>query len=105
MSHRDETNQNLTDPDDFERRLNAKLKEHQERHAPKKASAWGLGVRYGAEFAGGVLVGAGLGYVIDLITGWTPLMLFVGVIMGFAAGTLNVVRAAQSMSESDDSSQ
>jgi len=104
MSRRDEPNHTSPDPDDFEHRLNAKLEERRARLAPKDPSGWGMGIRYGTEFAGGVLVGAGLGYLADQGFGWTPWGLLVGVLLGFAAGTLNVVRAAQSMSQSDDAS-
>jgi len=54
-------------------------------------------VRYGSEFAGGVLAGAGLGYLADRVLGWSPWGLLVGVLLGFVAGTLNVVRAASNM--------
>jgi ATP synthase protein I len=49
-------------------------------------------------------VGAGLGYLTDQFFNWTPWGLLTGVLLGFAAGTLNVVRAAQSMNQSDDAS-
>ncbi|WP_421857592.1 AtpZ/AtpI family protein [Oceanicaulis sp.] len=104
MAHRDEPNQNAPDPHDFEQRLNAKLEARRVKEAETKASGWGQGVRYGTEFAGGVLVGAGLGYLTDQFFNWTPWGLLTGVILGFAAGTLNVVRAAQSMNQSDDAS-
>lgn len=51
------------------------------------------GLKLGAEFASGVLVGAGLGYVID---GWldsSPFGLIVFLLLGFAAGVLNVLRS------------
>ncbi len=105
MSCRNEPKLSASDPDDFERRLNTRLEEHRARHAPPRDSgAWKLAVRYGSEFAGGVIVGAGLGYLADRFLGWTPWGLPAGVLMGFAAGVLNVVRAAQSMSRSDDAS-
>ncbi|MEO1040058.1 MAG: AtpZ/AtpI family protein [Pseudomonadota bacterium] len=100
MSRREEpTFTTPPDPDDFETRLNAKLEARRraEAEARKGPSGWALGVRYGSEFTGGVIVGGGLGYIADLVFGWTPFGLLVGVCLGFAAGALNVVRAAQSM--------
>ncbi len=97
MSRRDTPNLNDPERDDFERRLNAKLEERREKEAERGPTGWGLGLRYGSEFAGGVLAGAGLGYLADRFLGWSPWGLLAGVTLGFAAGTLNVVRAAQSV--------
>ena len=43
---------------------------------------------------GGVLVGAGLGWLLDRWLGTTPWGLIVFLLLGFAAGILNVMRAA-----------
>lgn len=101
MSRRDTPISDLPDRDDFERRLNAKLEARREKEAERGPSGWSIGIRYGSEFAGGVLAGAGLGYLADRFFGWTPWGLLVGVLFGFAAGTLNVVRAAQSVNNQD----
>ncbi|WP_233354549.1 AtpZ/AtpI family protein [Woodsholea maritima] len=84
------------DDTDFERRLNAKLAARRAEDAKRNASpnGWALGMRYGTEFAAGVLVGAALGYGADRLFGWSPFGILAGVLLGFAAGTLNVVRAA-----------
>jgi ATP synthase protein I len=97
MSQRDTPDPKLPDRDDFERRLKAKLDARREKEAERGPTGWGLGLRYGSEFAGGVLAGAALGYLADRFFGWSPWGLLIGVILGFAAGTLNVVRAAQSV--------
>ncbi len=102
MSRRDTPIHNLPDRDEFERRLNAKLEARREKEAKRSPKGWSIGLRYGSEFAGGVLAGAGLGYLADRFLGWTPWGLLVGVTFGFAAGTLNVVRAAQSVNNQDD---
>jgi len=102
MSRRDEFSPDPPDPDDFERRLEAKLEERRAREAGAQPSGWSQGVRYGSEFAGGVLVGAGLGYLADRFLGWSPWGLLAGIILGFAAGSLNVIRAATSMNEAGD---
>ena len=97
MSRRDTPIPKLPDRDDFERRLNAKLEARREQEAERGPTGWSLGVRYGSEFAGGVIAGAGAGFLVDQVFDWTPWGLLVGVTLGFAAGTLNVVRAAQSV--------
>ncbi|MFW6413604.1 MAG: AtpZ/AtpI family protein [Oceanicaulis sp.] len=102
MSRRDDQIQNASDRDDFERRLEEKLAQRRSESAEKAPSNWSQGVRYGSEFAGGVIAGAALGFLADRFFGWTPWGLLAGVLLGFAAGTLNVVRAAQSMSRDDE---
>jgi ATP synthase protein I len=97
MSKRDDLTQNASDRDDFERRLAAKLEKRRAEQAETAPTNWSQGLRYGSEFAGGVLAGAGLGYLADQVFGWTPWGLLIGVLVGFAAGTLNVVRAASNM--------
>lgn len=55
------------------------------------------GMRIGTEFIAAVLVGAGLGYLIDLGLGTSPLGLLILLLMGFAAGILNVIRVVAEM--------
>jgi ATP synthase protein I len=47
-----------------------------------------------AEFVAGVLVGAAIGWLIDRWLKTSPWGLIVFLLLGFAAGVLNVVRAA-----------
>lgn len=74
-------------------------------HAPKPdrqqsdMSGIGLGLKIGSEFVAGVLVGAGLGYLIDQLAGTTPWGLIVFLMLGFAAGVLNVMRATGRVAE------
>jgi ATP synthase protein I len=42
----------------------------------------------------GVLVGAGIGWTLDRVLGISPWGLIVFLLLGFAAGVANVVRAA-----------
>jgi ATP synthase protein I len=58
------------------------------------ASAMARGFRLSTELVAGVLVGAGLGWLIDRWLGISPWGLIVLVLFGFAAGVLNVMRAA-----------
>ncbi len=58
------------------------------------ASGMSLAYRLGAEFVSAVLVGAGLGYVLDRALGIAPWGMIVLLLIGFAAGVLNMLRAA-----------
>jgi ATP synthase protein I len=55
------------------------------------------GMRIGTEFIAAILVGAGLGYLIDLGLGTSPWGLLILLLMGFAAGILNVIRVVAEM--------
>lgn len=52
------------------------------------------GFRLSAELVGGVLVGGAIGWLIDRWLGISPGGLIVFLLLGFAAGVLNVMRAA-----------
>ncbi|HAQ35990.1 MAG: hypothetical protein CMF74_08990 [Maricaulis sp.] len=108
MSNKDEPNHSDTrDPNaDFERRLKAKLDERRTREARENPnrSGWSIGLRYGSDFFAGVIVGVGGGLLIDRLLGWSPWGLIVGLLLGFAAGTLNVVRAAKNITAGNDAS-
>ena len=58
------------------------------------ASGYARGFRLSSELVGGVLVGAGIGWLLDRLLGISPWGLIVFVLLGFAAGVLNVMRAA-----------
>jgi ATP synthase protein I len=58
------------------------------------ASGYARGFRLSSELVAGVVVGAGLGWLIDRLLGIAPWGLFVFVLLGFAAGVLNVMRSA-----------
>jgi ATP synthase protein I len=57
-------------------------------------SAIARGFRLSAELVAGVLVGAGIGWLLDWWLGISPLGMIVFLLLGFAAGVLNVMRAA-----------
>ena len=57
-------------------------------------SALGRAFRMSTEFVAGILAGGGLGWVLDRWLGTSPWGLIVFLMLGFAAGTFNVVRAA-----------
>jgi ATP synthase protein I len=58
------------------------------------ASGYARGFRLSSELVAGVLVGAGLGWLIDRLLGIAPWGLIVFLLLGFAAGVLNVMRSA-----------
>ena len=61
-----------------------------------KASATGyaMAFRLASEFVAGVLVGAGLGWALDKLAGTSPWGLIGLLLLGFAAGVMNVLRVA-----------
>lgn len=58
------------------------------------AAGMTLAFRLGSEFVAGVLVGAGLGWVIDRFLGIAPWGMIVFMLLGFGAGIANMMRAA-----------
>jgi len=58
------------------------------------ASGYARGFRLSSELVAGVLVGAGLGWLIDRLLGISPWGFIVFLLLGFAAGVLNVMRSA-----------
>jgi len=63
---------------------------------------WGSAFRLGSEFVAAVLVGGGLGYLIDRILGTLPFGLIILLLAGFAAGILNMARAAGRVPKAGD---
>jgi ATP synthase protein I len=58
------------------------------------ASALARGFRLSTELVAGVLVGAFIGWALDRWLGSSPWGMFVFLMLGFAAGVINVIRAA-----------
>jgi ATP synthase protein I len=57
-------------------------------------SAIARGFRLSTELVAGVLVGAAVGWLLDRVLGISPWGMIVFLLLGFAAGVLNVMRAA-----------
>ena len=76
------------------------------RREPKAASssegrgqALGRALRLSTELIAGVAVGGFIGWALDRFFGTAPLLLVVFLILGAAAGILNVIRSAQAMQD------
>jgi len=74
-------------------------------HQPEQSGATGYAqaLKLGSEFVAGVLVGVALGWGLDSVAGTSPWGLIVFLMLGFAAGVLNVIRSSGSMTTSDES--
>jgi ATP synthase protein I len=75
----------------------------QQRHVESEASGprpgggvggMGQALKLGSEFVAAVLVGFGIGWLIDQGLGTSPWGLIIFVLLGFGAGVLNVMRSA-----------
>ncbi|MEQ1696087.1 MAG: AtpZ/AtpI family protein [Hyphomicrobiaceae bacterium] len=60
-------------------------------------NAMGKALRISTELVGGVIVGAGLGWLIDKALGTFPAFFIVLFLLGAAAGMVNIVRAGTAM--------
>ncbi len=58
-------------------------------------TAFGRGFRYSAEFAGGIFAGGLLGWLADRFLGLSPWGLVVGILLGFATGMYNLLKASE----------
>ena len=56
-------------------------------------SGFSTGFKLSGDFVGGVVAGFAVGWLFDKLTGWSPWGLIVFVLLGFAAGVLNVLRS------------
>lgn len=91
--------------DDLESRLNDLNKRHgrdvngKQRDEIKKPGNSGManGMRIASEFISAILVGAAIGYGIDWFFEIAPLAMILFMMLGFAAGVLNVIRMTKEM--------
>jgi ATP synthase protein I len=65
-------------------------------------SAMSLGLRAGSEFVSAVIVGSGIGWVLDRALGTKPAFLIVFFLIGVAAGVWNVIRLTSPKSGSSN---
>lgn len=62
-------------------------------------SGMGYALRLSSEFIAAVIVGAAIGWIVDRMAGSSPWGLIVFLLLGFAAGVLNVLRSAGLIAE------
>jgi ATP synthase protein I len=101
---REDNEQNVAPPaeDSFTARL--RRAQQRRRHSGEEpevgpspgtnASALARGFRLSTELVAGVLMGGAIGWLLDRWLGISPWGMIVFLLLGFAAGVLNVVRAA-----------
>lgn len=58
----------------------------------KERSSYAMAFRVSTDFIAAILVGGALGWFLDSVAGTTPFGLIVLLLLGFAAGVLNVMR-------------
>ena len=81
-------------------RLGERLGQHQSdrpsenQGAKSDPSGLARGLQLTAEFVAGILVGAAIGWLMDRWLGTKPWGMIVWLLLGFAAGILNLIRAA-----------
>jgi ATP synthase protein I len=68
-----------------------------ERMRQREMSGMSRGFRLASEFVAAIIVGAGLGLLVDYFLPTRPWGLISLLVLGFAAGVLNVVRATAEM--------
>ena len=69
----------------------------------REGTSLGYGFRLSVELLAGLLVGLGMGYVIDGWLGTRPWLMLVFMILGLGAGILNVMRVTRQMEQLDAS--
>ena len=62
-------------------------------------AGFGQALKLSSEFIAGVVVGGGLGWILDRWLGTSPWGLIVFLLLGFGAGVLNVMRSAGVVAE------
>jgi ATP synthase protein I len=81
--------------------LEGKVRDARARHEPAssqaqdRGSAMGEALKLATEMIAGVAVGGFIGLALDRLFGTAPILMVVFLILGAAAGILNVIRSAQ----------
>lgn len=76
-----------------------KAEEAKKKSAKSDMTGFGAALKLSSEFISAILVGAGIGYLIDRLAGTLPWGMIFFLLLGFAAGVVNVMRAAGKMSD------
>jgi ATP synthase protein I len=69
------------------------------------SAGYGQALKLSSEFIAGVLVGAGLGFLLDRFAGTAPWGMIIFLLLGFAAGVLNVLRSAGVVAQPENRTQ
>jgi len=99
---RDGNGEGRPDAELADRRLELERRLAERRAGPQTADGsgatrrgdFGQAFRLATEFIAGILVGAAIGWGVDRLFGSSPWGLIVFLLLGFAAGVLNVLRSA-----------
>ena len=94
---------NIDTLEELSRKVAIARESHQQAPEPDRSAtsnAMAIGMRMASEFVSAILVGALLGFGFDHWLKSTPIGLIIGLGIGFAAGVVNLVRAALSMTPS-----
>jgi ATP synthase protein I len=79
------------------KRLGDSLEAHPSAVRPEnsrgRSPGYAQAIKVASEFVAGIIVGGGIGWLIDRAAGTSPWALIVFLFLGFAAGVLNVLRA------------
>jgi ATP synthase protein I len=97
-------NFNETELEERKNQLEAKLEKHQKENATSNrkhndGAGFAQAMRLSTEFVVGILVGTGIGWFIDYAFGTKPWGMIIFLLLGFCAGVLNVLRAANLIAE------
>lgn len=88
------------------RRLDqAKARGQPAEEAANRGRSYAVALRFASELVAGVGIGAFIGWALDRHFGTGPFLMVLFVILGFAAGMLNVIRAAQKAQREAEASQ
>lgn len=96
------TEQNPDNLDQFDAKLKAargRIGESDSGDLAREGTSLGYGFRLSVELLAGLMVGLGMGYVIDGWLGSRPWFMLVFMILGLGAGVLNVMRVSRKMEQ------
>ena len=90
--------------DRLSRALDAEKRDRAEAERPVRTSGtdFAYAFRLASEFVAGILVGIALGWGLDRVAGTSPWGLIGFLLLGFAAGVVNVVRASSRITSGRD---
>jgi len=83
--------------------LDAERRERAAAQEPRRSDTRGfsLGIRLASEFVAAIIVGTAIGWGLDALAGTTPWGMIGFLLLGFAAGVVNVMRSAEKMASGE----